>query len=156
MGDNASNTDPETVLRRARWMWRVCLLLPFLYMGIAWLVAHFFFHKTYSFGFWPMAAATHRKVLIGFGLLALCAQVVVIFLHQTFQSRIRQVRLIPPEAAQLYWRRTLYMAVCADFVSGLGLIAFLLNADWTALVGLCIFSYFLYVQAYPRARFLER
>ena len=146
--------DPQETIARARRLWRICLALPFLYLVLAWLIDRHFFKA--GIGFWPMPAPVYRIVLSGFVCGAAIIQMLVLGLHLTFQRRIREVRLVLPRVAHLYWRRTLYIALCADIVSGLGLIAFLIHADWEALVGFCLFSYLLYIQAYPRARFLER
>jgi hypothetical protein len=147
-----SSDDPPATLRRARRLWQLCLMLPFVYVGAAFAIDRLFF--TSGFGFWAVTPTVYRRILLVFAALAVCAQVALVVLHRHFQARIREVRLSPARAALLYHRRTIYMAACADAVSGLGLIAFLINADWMALIVFCVVSYFLYVQAYPRGRFV--
>ncbi|HUT25130.1 MAG TPA: hypothetical protein VM492_12365 [Sumerlaeia bacterium] len=145
----------EETLRRAVWLWRCCLGLPFLYLGIAALVERIWFEPNSHFGFWPMREEHFNRLILSFGFLALVSQGVLIFLRMLFEDRMEEVRLMRARVAELYWKRTLYMAACADVVSGLGLVAFLIHADWMPLVGFCICSYFLYAQAYPRARLLD-
>ena len=106
-------------------------------------------------GFWPMRDTTYYGVIAVFGLLSIAAQIGIVVLRATYGRRIRLERLIVSRVAELYWKRTLYMAACADLVSSLGLIAFLMRANWHALVAFCIWSYLLYAQVYPRGRFMD-
>jgi len=150
-----SSGNPQEALSRARWLWRCCLILPFLYIGFAAAVHHLLFAQKMPFGFWPMGDKAYRGILFAFCIIAVLAEAAILGLRYFFQKKLNEVRLIPIRASELYWQRTLWMLLCADLVSGLGLIAFLLRADWMALIVFCIVSYLLYIQAYPRGRFLE-
>lgn len=102
-----------------------------------------------------MGDKAYHSILVAFGIMAFLAEGGILSLRYYFQKKLNEVRLMPVRAAGLYWQRTLWMLLCADLVSGLGLIAYLLRGDWMALIAFCIVSYFLYIQAYPRGRFLE-
>ncbi len=151
--DGSSSEFPEAdaLIRRAQWMWRGCLLLPFIYLGIAFLLNHFWFvpHR-FGAGLWPMRSESFNVLLGVFGALAAGSQAAHYVYRKRFNERIARERLKPMAAAKLYWKRTIYLVCCADLVSGLGLVAFLLNAHWNALIAFCLISYLLYIQSYPR------
>ena len=147
--------DARGILRRAQWLWTACLFLPFVYLGLAWIVESVWFARNEGFGFWPLRAAHYRILL---GALAACAvgsQAAILVLHRRYAGRIRDARLRPALAATLLLRRTFYMAAWTDLVSGLGLVAFLFNADWNALIAFCACSFLLYAQIHPHAAGIE-
>lgn len=157
-----TNPEPEPLERsealilfhRTQWLWRFCLCLPFFYLGIAWLVERIWFLPTSRAGFWPLTPAARGGLLILFGGVAVGTQAAVALVHRSFAGKLEAPDLSPKRMAELYWKRTLYLAACADTVSGLGLIVFLLIGHWTALAAFCGYSYLIYAQAYPRARLL--
>lgn len=147
--------DAQTIIRRARRLWLVCLGLPFVYLGVGLLVKQYFFTVKYPAGFFPLNRAQFWTVLDAFIALALCAELAILLVRHFFKKKLAIVRLIQGRAAELYWRRTRYLAACCDFVSILGLIFFLLTASGPALIGFCVFSYLLYAQSYPAAHFVD-
>ncbi len=145
----------EEIITRTRLMWRMVLFLPFLYIGVALLIERTFFIPDEKIGFWAIREVNYQRTLMLFVLLAILLQATLQIIRIVFQKKIEAVRLIPVKTAILYWKRTYLMTACADTVCVLGFILFLIRADWRPLIGFCIFSYFLYIQATPRARHLE-
>ena len=143
----------DRMVHRAQWTWRLCLLLPFCYLGIAWLVDGWFF-TTARHGFLPMRRDIVQMVISVLGGLAVAAQLTILLLRHKFAAALRRKESSKVETAYLYWKRTLWLVCCADIPSGLGLIQFLLFGDWTILIVFSACSYLLYAQAYPRARIL--
>ncbi|MFW5870584.1 MAG: hypothetical protein ACOCVL_02850 [Candidatus Sumerlaeota bacterium] len=140
--------DPE-IMRRvvlSQWLWKACLGFPFLYLLIAWGLEKAFFQ---GYGFWPLHSETYMKVLAGFIAAAVTMQVILFFIHRHFTQKILDYRLRPHVMATALWRRTMYGAMCGDTVSALGLVLFLFNADWSALIFFCLGSYVLYGQITP-------
>jgi hypothetical protein len=150
----ANLTGPSTILLRTQFLWRLCLCLPFVYVGAAGGVEHWWFPAGGVPGFWRMSAAGFAVLMGAFGGAVAGVQAAFVLVHRSYTHRLRQPGLSLYQIAYLYWKRTLYLVAFADVASGLGLIAFLIQGSWTALLVFCMCSYVLYLQAYPRARLL--
>ncbi|MBN1868511.1 hypothetical protein JW916_14610 [Candidatus Sumerlaeota bacterium] len=150
-----SSPDPTEPIRRARLLWHLCLVLPFVYIGIAEIVDRFLFAPNNGLGLWPMRSDSYDWTIRILIALVVAIQVGVVVLHLVFARRIRICSLIPARAARLYWWRTAAVAACGDTVTFFGLIVFLLSARWPPLLGCCIYAYIVYAQAYPRAHLVE-
>jgi hypothetical protein len=142
------------MLLRTQFLWRLCLCLPFVYVGAAWLVEHVWFPAGKPPGFWPMSPTGFEILMGAFGGAVAGVQAAFVLVHRSYARRLRLPGLSLYQIAYLYWKRTLYLVAFADVASGLGLIAFLIQGSWTALLVFCMCSYVLYLQAYPRARLL--
>ncbi|HBF35311.1 TPA: hypothetical protein DDW35_12190 [Candidatus Sumerlaeota bacterium] len=156
--DEYPNSDPEIdfserTLHRAQWTWRMCLLLPFCYLGIAWLVEKWCFDAAHH-GFLPLRRDKIDIFISIFAGLVVAAQITLILLRSRFAAVLHRRESSKMETAYLYWKRTLWLLCCADIPSGLGLILFLLFGYWCLLIAFSVCSYLLYAQAYPRARIL--
>jgi hypothetical protein len=141
--------DAETILRRTHWMWRAFLGMPFVYLLLGKFVESVWFESERDGGFWPLQPEGYRVLLVVLGVLAVGAQVALLVLRSRFNQRMHDAGPHSAVAAQLGWKRIFYLGACADAVSGLGLVAFLFNADWNALMAFCACSYLLYMQAFP-------
>jgi hypothetical protein len=142
------------MLLRTQFLWRLCLCLPFVYVGAAWGVERVWFPVGKPPGFWPMSPAGFALLMGAFGGAVAGVQAAFVLVHRSYARSLRQPGLSLYQIAHLYWKRTLYLVAFADVASGLGLIAFLIQGSWTALLVFCMCSYVLYLQAYPRARLL--
>lgn len=147
--------DPREVLARTRLMWQLALFLPFVYIGIGWAVERFWFEPREIDGLWAMRRQTFLNLLGAALAAALGLQALVVWLRLRFRRLLLEARLQPKRLAALYYRRTLYLMLCADTASGLGLILFLLGGDWRPFLALCMFCYLLYVQASPGGTLLD-
>jgi hypothetical protein len=141
--------DPDVTLRRVQWMWRGCLLLPFLYLILAFLMDHFWFVHRNDLGLWPFREAQHGVAYGIYAALVLAAQAGMVWVRRQYVDSIIDARLRPPLLSVLIWKRSVRQFICADLISFLALMSFLMDADWNALTVLCFCSYLLYAQAYP-------
>lgn len=143
----------ERLIHRSQWTWRLCLLLPFCYLGIAWLVDGCWFSGARR-GFLPMRGDMERLTVALVGGFTFSAQIGIVLLRRRFGEILKKKNHSKIEVAYLYWKRTLWLVCCADIPSGLGLILFLLLGNWNYPMAFCACSYVLYAQAYPRARII--
>ena len=136
--------------------WRACQLLPFFYLGLAWLANQYLFPAFGTpAGLYPLARLQFRVLLLSFVGLAATAQMVLIVLRRADNARLAALPDGDPELPHVHWHRTLRLVACADAVAGLGLILFLLQGNWDAFIGFCLAGYILYAQAHP-LRYLPR
>jgi hypothetical protein len=140
--------DAEIVRRihHAQLLWKACLVFPFFYVALAWLLDRYVFT---GYGFWPKHPEAYHKWLVGFTALAIAAQGALRLIHRHYTQKMRDYRLRPRYMAEALWKRTLYGAVCGDFLSFLGLVLFMFNAKWNVLMYFCLGSYILYGQIAP-------
>ncbi|MFP4379333.1 MAG: hypothetical protein ACLFUS_02430 [Candidatus Sumerlaeia bacterium] len=154
-GDNpqAPEEQPlwETRIARVRLLWQICLFLPFLYLLLCLGIENIWKGNPKS-GLWPtLSEEAYRSILSVLGGLCFGAEVALLLIRQRFALIIEANKSDLDSMARVYGRRTFLMAACADFVSFMGLIAFLLRGHWIVLSVFCAASYLLYAQAYPRA-----
>ena len=102
----------------------------------------------------PQRRGVVEMFIAVFAGLAVAAQITLILVRGKFSVALQRHETSRMETAYLYWKRTVWLLCCADIPSGLGLILFLLFGYWCVLIPFCGASYFLYAQAYPRARLL--
>lgn len=131
-------------------LWRGCLVLPFVYIGLALIVESIWFEPQRPRGFLALSRDSLEVLISVFGGLAVGAEVGVLLVRRHFVRAIEIGRSMPGVVAALYWRRTVWMCTIADTVCMLGFLIFLSNREWTPMVLFCGLSYFMYAQSYPR------
>lgn len=146
--------ESAAVLRRAEWLWRGCMCLPFVYLlfckwiDVIWL-------EPRGGG---LLMASDEAYRVGLGIvicLAVADQFFVIGVHRHFAKRIGLVREDVVACARLFHKRTFVLAACSDSICFLGVCLFFLFGDWNTLTAFCLTSYLFYAQAFPHARCLR-
>jgi hypothetical protein len=143
--------DPDVTVRRLHWMWCGCLLLPFLYLVCAFLMDRFWFVHRNGLGLWPLREVQRWTAYGLYGILAMAAHLYSVWIRRRYEDAVIDARLRPSLLSILVWKRSVRQFICADLISFLALVSFLVDADWNALTVLCFCSYLLYAQAYPHA-----
>lgn len=140
-------------LRAPLRLWRFCLFLPFLYVGLGWWADRSLFEG--EPGWFRLEGAASHGLLAGLALLVLATEGVLLVLRRRFRLSAQKLGADFPRWQNLYWKRTLYMAGCADTVCFLGLAHFLLQGNWIAFFVCLAAAYLFYAQAYPRGEQLK-
>lgn len=104
-------------------------------------------------GLVPLARGKFWVLALSFAGLAATAQMLLVILRRLSNARLAALADGDPALRSAHWHRTLALASCCDAVAWLGLILFVLQGSWDALICFCLGAYVLYAQAHP-LRFL--
>ncbi len=131
--------------------WRLAILIPLLYLLLAWAIQYFFFEPYRDGeGFLPFDRAN-----LPAGILVV--SVYAGFLWYLLERAIRQNRQVRRALAskgvlnrEILFLQQLREFVYCDLVCLPGIVVFLLTADMTLLFALCAVSMLLYLRVMPR------
>ncbi len=131
--------------------WRLAILIPLVYLVLAWAIQHFFFERFRGGdGFLPF----DREHLPA-GILVV--SVYAVFLWFLLERAIRQNRQVREALAskgvlnrEILFLQQLREFVYCDLVCLPGIVVFLLTADMSLLIMLCAVSMLLYLRVMPR------